>query len=103
MKSTKTVLFGVAATLLLFGVLSFVLQPGPPDAECAKPGAPSSGFVDKDNSGCAITIESYAEIRDYETAPKPFRIAGLGLGLAGLVVGVVALVKRPRRPGGDAA
>lgn len=109
MKSTKLVLLGVAGGLLLLGVLSFVLQPGPPDPECAAPGAPSSGFVDEDNPDCAITIESFEEIREYETSPKLFRIAGAGLVLAGLVVGVIGLVKRSGRreaaqppPAGDA-
>jgi hypothetical protein len=88
------VLLAVAGGLLLLGVLSFALQPGPPDPECAAPGAPTSGFVDEDNPDCAITIESFAEIRDYETSPKLFRIAGAGLLLAGLVVGVFGIVKR---------
>ncbi|MBQ1071645.1 hypothetical protein KBX06_00465 [Micromonospora sp. C31] len=103
MKSAKMILLGTAVALLLLGALSFVLQPGPPEPECAKAGAPTSGFVDDDNRDCAITIESYAEIRDYETSPKLFRIAGAGLVLAGLVVGVVGLVKRSRRPGDTAA
>lgn len=98
MKSTKLVLLGVAGALLLLGVLSFVLQPGPPDPECAPAGAPSSGFVAEDNPDCAISIESFAEIKEYETSPKLFRIAGLGLVLAGLVVGVVSVVKRSRDP-----
>lgn len=94
MKSTKLVLLSVAGGLLLLGVLSFVLQPGPPTPECAPAGAPSSGFVDEDDPTCAITIESYQEIRDYETSPKLFRIAGAGLLVGGVVVGVVGLVKR---------
>jgi len=100
-KSTKLVLLAVAGGLLLLGVLSFVLQPGPPDPECAPAGAPSSGFVDEDDPNCAITIESYEEIRDYETSPKLFRIAGAGLLVAGLVVGVVGVAKRSR--GSEAA
>jgi hypothetical protein len=56
---------------------------------CAEPGAPTSGFVAEDNPNCAITIESYNEIRDYETSPKLFRIAGLILVL-GQGPGVVA-------------
>lgn len=96
-RSTKLVLLSVAGGLLLLGLLSFVVQPGPPAPECAAPGAPSSGFVDSDNPDCAITIESFEEIREYETSPKLFRIAGLGLVLAGLVVGVVGLVRRSGR------
>lgn len=65
-----------------------------PDPVCAEPGAPTSGFVAEDDPNCAITIENYNEIRDYETSPKLFRIAGLLLVLSGLVVGVVGLVLR---------
>ncbi|WP_121254832.1 hypothetical protein [Nocardioides ferulae] len=75
--------------LMLLGVVVFLLQPGPPDGECVPEGAPSSGWVISD---CPMSEESYAEIRDYETSPKPFRIAGLILvvtGLAALVVGFV--------------
>jgi hypothetical protein len=89
------VLLVVAGGLLVLGVLSFVLQPGPPEAVCAAADAPSSGFVDSDRN-CAITIESYDRIRKYETSPKPFRVAGAGLVLVGLMVGVTGLVKRSR-------
>lgn len=83
-------ILGVA--LILLGVLAFLLQPGSPDPVCAEPGAPSSGFVVEDDPTCAITIESYNEIRDYESSPKLFRIAGAFLVLAGLVLGVVGLI-----------
>lgn len=97
MKSTKLMLLGVAGLMVLLGGLSFALQPGPPAPECAAPGMPTSGFVAEDDPDCAITMESYEEIRQYETSPKPFRIAGAGLVLAGLVVGVVGIVKRSGR------
>jgi len=99
-KSTKIVLLALAGGLLLLGALSFVLQPGPPEPVCAAAGAPSSGFVDSDRN-CEITIESYDRIREYETSPKLFRIAGAGLVLVGLVVGVAGLVKRSRVSGSD--
>lgn len=83
--------------LVVLGVLAIVLQPGPPEGECVAEGAPSSGFVDSD-SGCAISDESYAEIADYNSSPKPFRIVGLLLVLAGVVTAVVTLV-RSRRSG----
>lgn len=102
MKSPKMILLGIAGALLLLGALSFVLQPGPPDPKCADAGAPTSGFVAEDDPNCAITIESYAEIRDYETSPKPFRIVGAGLVLTGLVVGVVGLTRRSRPSPNDA-
>lgn len=85
----------IAAVLLVAGVLSFLLQPGAPDPECVTDGGPSSGFVDGD---CQISIESYEEIRDYETGPKPFRILGLVLVVAGLGVGAYGLTRK-----GDAA
>jgi hypothetical protein len=94
-KSTKMVLFALAGGLLLLGVLAFVLQPGPPAPVCAEAGAPTSGFVDSDLN-CAITIESYNKIREYETSPKLFRFAGAGLVLLGLLVGVAGVLKRSR-------
>lgn len=96
-------LLGLAGALLLLGVLSFMLQPGPPDPECAAPGAPSSGFVDDDDPNCAITIESYEKISDYNSSPKPLRIAGVVLVLGGLVVGGIGLVRGSRRPGDGSA
>lgn len=91
MKSSK-LLLGVAGALLVLGVVSFLLQPGPPDHECAAPGEPTSGWVAADDPDCAITIESYEQIRQYNTSPKLFRIAGLGLVVAGLAVGTVGIV-----------
>jgi hypothetical protein len=89
---SKIVLPVLGVALVLLGVLAFILQPGPPDPVCAEPGAPTSGFTAEGNPDCAITIESYNEIRDYETSPKPFRIAGLLLVLGGVGVGVVGLI-----------
>lgn len=89
---SKTLLPVLGVVLILLGVLAFILQPGPPDPVCAEAGAPSSGFVAEDDPNCAITIESYNEIREYETSPKPFRIAGLILVLGGVALGVVGLI-----------
>lgn len=88
----KVVLPVLGLILILLGVFTFILQPGPPDPVCAEAGAPSSGFVAEDDPNCAITMESYSEIRDYETSPKLFRIAGLLLVLGGIVVGVIGLI-----------
>ena len=85
----------VAAGLIVLGVLAFVLQPGEPAGECVPEGAPSSGFVDSE-SGCPISNESYAEIADYRSSPKPFRIVGLVLVVAGLGVGITGIVKQVR-------
>jgi len=94
-KSVRARLLSVAAVLIVLGALSFILQPGPPDGECAPEGTISSGFVDEDKD-CPLTIESWDEIADYESSPKPFRIAGLVLVVAGLGVGAVALIRRPK-------
>lgn len=88
----KLVLSVLGVTLILLGVLAFFLQPGPPDPVCAEPGGPTSGFVAEDDPDCAITVESFNEIREYETSLKPFRIAGLFLVFGGVVVGVVSLI-----------
>jgi hypothetical protein len=90
--ATKAKLLVAAAALVVVGILLIFLQPGPPAGECVAEGEPSSGFVD-DDSGCPISIESYEEISDYESAPKPFRIAGLLVVVIGLGVGGYALVK----------
>ena len=89
---SKVMLPALGVALILLGVLAFILQPGPPDPACAEPGAPTSGFVAEDDPNCALTIESFNELRDYETSPKLFRIVGLVLVLGGVVVGVVGLV-----------
>ena len=86
----------VAAALVVVGVLAFFLQPGAPDSECADDPNVTSGFVDEEKD-CPISIESWEEISDYESSPKLFRIAGLLLIVAGVIVGIVALVVRPRR------
>ena len=58
---------------------------------------PSSGAIDED-SGCAISVESFDKITEYEAKPKPFRIAGLVLVLGGIVTGVVGLIRKPKGP-----
>ncbi len=88
---------------MLIGVLAFFLQPGPPPLECAPDSGVTSGFYDGDKN-CPISIESMNEYGDYSSSPKPFRIAGLVLVLAGLVVAVVGLFRKPKNRGsGDPA
>jgi uncharacterized membrane protein len=95
----RTKLLAVAGALIVLGVLAFMLQPGAPEGECAPEGATqTSGFQDAE-SGCPLTIESADEIMDYNSAPKPFRIAGLVLVLAGIATAVVALVRGRNKPG----
>jgi len=94
----KKVLLTVAGVLILLGVVSFLfLNPSEPEAECASDPNRTSGFVSEEKD-CAISIESYNEIREYETSAKPGRIIGLVLIVAGLVVGGVALVAGRKSP-----
>jgi hypothetical protein len=98
----------LAAVLVALGILAFSLQGlGKPEVECAEEGAPSSGFVD-DESGCPITQQSFEEIRDYESGPQVFRIAGLVLIVTGAGAGVYGLTRKnrphaPRDPDAPAA
>ena len=89
----RTKLLAVAGALIVLGVLAFMLQPGAPEGATQ-----TSGFQDAE-SGCPLTIESADEIMDYNSAPKPFRIAGLVLVLAGIATAVVALVRGRNKPG----
>ena len=98
---SRTTAFVVAAVLVVLGIIAFPLQNvGEPKAECAAKGAPSSGFVD-DDSGCPITTESYNEIREYESGPKLFRIAGLFLIVGGVGVAGYAVIRKRKRPEGE--
>ncbi|MGJ9413313.1 hypothetical protein ACHAAC_11460 [Aeromicrobium sp. CF4.19] len=92
----KNLLLAVAAALVVLGALSIVLQPGPPESECVPDDVPSSGFVDEEKD-CNISQESWEEISEHNSSPKPFRIVGALLVLAGLVTAVVALVVGRRR------
>ncbi|GAA2075732.1 hypothetical protein GCM10009821_13620 [Aeromicrobium halocynthiae] len=89
----------VAGALVAVGIVVVLLQPGPPEAECVPEGTPSSGFVDSDRD-CPISQESWAEISEWRSLPKPFRILGALLVLAGVVMAGVAVVVGRRR--GDA-
>jgi uncharacterized protein involved in exopolysaccharide biosynthesis len=81
-----------AAVLVVAGVVAFALQPGEPTPVCARDGAPTSGFVDEAQDDCPISVESWAEISDYRSEPKVFRVAGLVLLVGGVALGGGALL-----------
>ena len=96
---SRTTALIIAAVLVVLGLAAFPLQNlGEPESVCAKSGAPTSGFVDKDKEDCGITIESYNEIREFESGPKLFRIGGIVLILAGIGVGAYGLTRKKQRP-----
>lgn len=94
----RKMLLLVAGGLVILGVVSILLQPGPPDSECVPDGQPSSGWIDEEKD-CNISIESYEAIADHNSSPKPWRIAGLLLIIAGVATGLVALVKGRKATG----
>jgi hypothetical protein len=87
----------ISGGLILVGVALFALQPGPPEPECAADPSSASGFTDPEQD-CPISIDSMNAIRDHESAPKWLRIAGLGVGVTGLLLAVVTGIGRARRP-----
>ncbi|MCW2960265.1 MAG: hypothetical protein JWM90_652, partial [Thermoleophilia bacterium] len=83
------------------GIVSIALQPvldPRPDVTCVADNEPSSGFRDGDKD-CNISQASSEEINDWDSAPKPFRIIGVALILAGIVTAVVAFVRSRRSDG----
>jgi len=94
---TKSVWLLVSGALILLGIALFALQPGPPEPECATDPSATSGFADPEQD-CPISIDSMNEIRDHESSPKWFRIAGVGTGVAGLLLVVVVAIARVRSP-----
>lgn len=95
MTSKTRTLLVVGAVLVLLGVLAFALQPGEPKAECTAENGPTSGFVDEEQD-CPISIESWNEIADYRSSPKPLRIAGLVLVVAGVGTAIAGGVSARR-------
>jgi hypothetical protein len=91
----KSIWLLVAGGLVLLGVALFALQPGPPEPVCAASPSAASGFSDPAQD-CPISIDSMNAIRDQETSPKWFRIAGVTVGAAGLLLAVVVGIARAR-------
>ena len=96
----KNKLVIAGAALILLWLVVFMLQPGPADGECVPAGAPYSGFVDEE-AGCGLSDESYAKSVDYESSPKPFRIAGILMVVTGIGASGVARFRRERSTGAD--
>jgi hypothetical protein len=94
---TKSIWLLASAGLIVLGIALFALQPGPPEPVCATDPNSTSGFTDPEQD-CPISIDSMNAIRDHESAPKVFRIAGVGLAAAGLVLATVVAVARIRGP-----
>ena len=94
---TKSIWLLVSGVLILLGIALFALQPGPPEPECATDPNATSGFTDPEQD-CPISIDSMNEIRDHESSPKWFRIAGVSTGAVGLVLAVVVAIARVRSP-----
>ena len=96
---TKSIWLLVSAGLVVVGGALFALQPGPPEPVCATDPNSTSGFTDPEQD-CPISIDSMNAIRDHETAPKWFRIAGIVVASAGLVLAIttgIARIMGPRR------
>lgn len=102
--SNKLKLLIVAVVLILGGVLAMAFgdtRGEAPAVECVAEGMPSSGFVDDDQGGCPISVESWNEYAEWLTQPRPVILAGglatlAGVGL-GVGVGITAIVQKARR------
>ncbi len=96
----KKKLFITSIALMLIGVamMIFVDTKGPePKFTCASANGPTAGFSDSSQNNCAVSIESYNKWSEWFTKPNYGKIAGLGVVVVGLVVGVVGLVKRSNK------
>ena len=94
---TKSIWLLVSGGLIVLGAALFALQPGPPEPVCATDPTRTSGFTDP-GQDCPISIESMNAIRDHQTAPKWFRIAGITAASAGVVLTSLVVIARMRSP-----
>lgn len=101
--SGKMKLLIIAIVLILAGGLAVAFgdtKGEEPALECVEEGTPSSGFVDDDQGGCPISIDSWDEYADWLSQPQPIKIAGVFAGLAGvglaIGVGITAIVQKSR-------
>ena len=93
----KSIWLVVSGGLILLGVALFALQPGPPEPVCATDQNATSGFTDPAQD-CPISIESMNAIRDHNSSPKWFRVAGVAIASAGVVFVIVGGIVRMRSP-----
>ena len=94
--ATKGKLLIASAIMIVGGVLMLLFfdTRGPePAFVCAAENSPTAGFSDASQNDCPISIESYNAWQEWDK-PQYGRIAGLGIAVAGLVVGIVGLVKK---------
>lgn len=92
---TKSIWLVASAGLIVLGIALFALQPGPPEPVCATDPNATSGFTDPEQD-CPISIESMNAIRDHESAPKWFRIAGVTTASSGVILAAFAAIARIR-------
>jgi len=95
--STKAKLLAVSAAMLIVGglMIAFLNTKGAePTFTCVTDGGATSGFTDSSRNDCPVSIDSYNTWREWSGTPQYGRIAGLGIAVVGLVIGVVGLVKR---------
>ena len=98
--SLKKKLLSIAAVLLVLGglLLAFGDTRGPePEVECALEGTPTSGYM-TDKCPDGTTIESQKEWGEWYSMPRYGRIAGLGIVVVSIIVGIVGLASRPKKP-----
>ena len=94
---TKAIWLVASGGLILLGVALFALQPGPPEPVCATDPNSTSGFTDPAQD-CPISIDSMNAIRDHQSSPKWYRVAGVAVASAGVVFAIVAGILRMRSP-----
>lgn len=93
----KFLLVGAGLVVLGLVVMFFVDSRGPePELVCVSESADSSGFADEDQGNCPVSIDSYDEWSEWNSSPRWSAVGAVALVLAGVVVGVIGLFRRPR-------
>jgi hypothetical protein len=97
--SVKSKLLITAAAFIVVGALmvAFLDTKGPePSFVCVTDGGATSGFTDSSQGNCPVSIESYNKWANWYSSPQIGKIAGLGIVVVGIVVGIVGIVKRSK-------